>query len=224
LKDAPVGIRIFETPGHALIDSGSVRHVSEGIVIFMAEPAGGTDPRMHMGSIIDQCFVQSFKVFGIYALYYGIGHYGGGIVSYHAITVARTRPFGKKASLPESIGKPGLYLLVYGRIDKVKQREQGPESIPESSIGIHIAFTHLTVVRAVMYRSTRGIDFVKFAREQKGTVQAGIECTVLLLSAPSYADTGKDIAPTACRRIFHRPEIPVTELLKVQKGLIGRYE
>ena len=90
-----------------------------------------------------------------------IGNYRSGIVAYHAVSVPRTCPFRQEAALLVSIDKPDLHLLVHRRIDKVKQWEERPESVPEACIGKQIAGKHLTVVRTVVDNAALRVNLVE---------------------------------------------------------------
>ena len=148
--------------------------------------------------------------------------YGSRIVAHHAAAVARRGPFGQEAALAVGVGQPGLNLGVDRRVDQVQQREQTPERIPETRVGIHIARQHLAVIGAVMHRIAFGVDLVEFAREQGRAVEARIEGPVLLFGAARDLDPPQHLVPALLRTGFHRLEIGIADLgFEVAQSLLS---
>ena len=146
------------------------------------------------------------------------------VVAHHAAAVSGRGPFGQEAALAVGVGQPGLNLGVDRRVDQVQQREQTPERIPETRVGIHIARQHLAVVGAVMHRIAFGVDLVEFAREKRRTVEARIERAVLVRRASLDFNTSEHLVPACLGFRFYGFEIVLAQLFEVLHGLHLRDE
>ena len=87
-----------------------------------------------------------------------------------------------------TICKALLNLLINRRIDKVEQREQSPESIPETGVGVKISVTDLFIVRTVVDRFAGSVELIEFSREEKTAVQTRVESAVLVSASSSDLD------------------------------------
>ena len=63
-------------------------------------------------------------------------------------------PFGEESALAVGVEQSLLYLSVYRWVDKVQQREERTERVPEPCVGVHVPRQHLAVVGAVVLGDT----------------------------------------------------------------------
>ena len=54
-----------------------------------------------------------------------------------------------------------------------------------------------------MHRLSLCIDFIEFARKEKASVQAGIECTMLVRGASADLDASQNLVPSLLGCPFH---------------------
>ena len=112
-------------------------------------------------------------------------------------------PLWEEAVLLRDVCKAELNLLIYRRIYKVEEREECAECIPETGVGVEISVADLSVVRAVVYRLASLVEFVELAREEGRSVEARVECAVLVVAAASHLDASEDVVPSCLGSILH---------------------
>ena len=178
--DAPVVVCIFQCTGGVLVDFYIIGNIAQFVVIFMSQASCWRDFGVYILRAVNQSFIQSLYIVHFHAFHISVYQDRSGVIADHATSVSRTCPFGEESAFFICIDKSFLHFLVDRRVHQVQQREQATESIPETCIGVHISRQNLTVVRAVMNRLPGSVQFVELAREKQWTVQARIECTVLV--------------------------------------------
>ena len=133
--------------------------------------------------------------------------------------MTRRSPFGQEAALTAGVGQSGLNLGVDRGIDEVQQREQAPERIPKTRIGVYITRQHLAVVGAVVHGVARSVDLVEFSREESGAVKARVEGAVLVRSTARNLYFTKNLVPAFLRFCFYGFEIVLAQLLEIPESL-----
>jgi hypothetical protein len=110
--------------------------------------------------------------------------------------MSRAGPLGKKTTLLIGIHQSFLHLHIFGGIDKIKEREKTPESIPETGIGEHIARKHFPVVRTVMVYIAIGVDLGEISREEQCAIEVRVECSQVIDIVILYPDPSQHFIPT----------------------------
>ncbi len=85
--------------------------------------------------------------------------------------------------------------MVYRGIGQIEKREERTERIPQTGVGVHITGKYLPVIRAVMHGLSFGINLIKLAREKGGTIQAAVECALLVKIATFNIDASQYVVP-----------------------------
>ena len=137
----------------------------------MSEAPRGTHRGVYLPASCEHRLVERRNVFlGGDTFQDGIRNDRRRVVSDHASAVSGRCPFGQESALAVGVGQSCLNLGVDRRIDEVQQREQTAEGVPESRVGVHIAWQDLTVVGAVMDGVTAFVDLVEFPRKERRAV------------------------------------------------------
>src|SRR5215217_5526231 len=89
-------------------------------------------------------------------------------------------------------------LTMHFSLDQCIQWKLGPESIPETGVGKHVAGMHFTIVRAEIIRLAVFIQLIKFPGEKTCSEHTGIECSFVFLGASLYLYFSKCFIPD-CR-------------------------
>jgi hypothetical protein len=105
--------------------------------------------------------------------------------------MTRAGPLRKEFVLACDICETELHLLVDVRIYKVQEWEETTECIPETSVGVKISVTYLSVVWAVVHWLSSLVDLVEVAWEECTSVEARVGCTILILRTSAYLDAAE---------------------------------
>ena len=104
-------------------------------------------------------------------------------------------------------------------MQQVKQRKNGPKSIPIPVVGKEVPRKDLAFVRAVMHHFSRSIYLIEFPWEKHGTVETGVEGFLLIGSSTFYLNRGKSLVPYLFPFLANLVEAIFSQLLQVDFGL-----
>ena len=138
--------------------------------------------------------------------------------------MSRARPLRKETALQIGIDKTLLDLHALVRINQVHQREKASESIPEPGVGRHVAWLHLSVVRAVVDALAIGIDLGQIAREKERAVEARVECADPVNVSVADLDAAERGVPAVAAGILHGVERLALDFAEIELGLVNADE
>ena len=222
LIDAPIVVGIFECASHIFVDAHIVRHITEFVVVFVAEATGRRYFGVHMVGTIHHRFVEFFGIFTAHKTFENtVSHHRGTVVAHHTSTVTRARPFGQKSALLIVVEPAFLHLGALGGIKQIDEREKASESIPETRTGVEITRSHATIAkRAVVNHIALGIYFVHLVREHESAEEAAVECAKLIHIIAFHIYHAEHLVPLGFRSGLNGIERARTNLLEVDFGLL----
>ena len=137
--NTPIVISIFQRAGRTLINPHIIRHVSQLVIILIAQTSSGRSLGMHVFSPVHQSRVQRLDIGNPNPFQISIRQNRSRIIPDHTSPVSRTRPFWEKTAFLVRVNQPLLNLPVSGRVNQIQQRKQATEGIPEPRIRIHVS-------------------------------------------------------------------------------------
>ena len=131
-----------------------------------------------------------------------------------------TCPLWQESTLLIIVYQSLLHLACHRRINKVNEWEQTTESIPETSIGEHIARQHLTIVRTVVNRLALLVDFVETTWEEHRAIQTAVECAQVVNILVLNLNLAQNIVPSLATLSHNLVEGQSIKLLQVKLSLL----
>ena len=142
------------------------------------------------------------------------------VVAYHTIPMARTGPFGEKATLAIYIQQTFLNFNVFIGIQQIEQGEKGSKSVPKSGIGIEIAGKYLSIVGAVMHKIAGSILLIEATGKKQTAIECGIECSALILRSSFHMYASEHLIPSFATGKSDPVETPPFDFRKISFGLL----
>ena len=134
--------------------------------------------------------------------------------------MSRAGPFRQESALFPGVHQPFLHLHILVRIDKVQQREQASECVPEAGVGEQIAIVDGSVVRAVMYPFAVRVDLGQITWEQDRPVKAGIECAQIVEIVILHCDPAKYLVPSRSSGLGYLVQRSVAQFFEIDFRLL----